>query len=59
MKNKLPKPDDFAPLPKKRVLVEENNFDKVISQLLKSSPVGVYEIKYASKRGPKKSSSDR
>jgi hypothetical protein len=53
-KKKIPKPDDFAPLPKKAVMVEEDEFDKVIAQLLKSSPVGIYEIK-SGKRGSKKS----
>jgi hypothetical protein len=52
-KKKLPKPDDFAPLPKKAVLVEEVEFDKVIGQLLKSSSVGIYEIKSSGKRRPK------
>jgi hypothetical protein len=52
-KKKIPKPDDFAPLPKKAVMVEEDEFDKVIAQLLKSSPVGIYEIK-SGKRGSKK-----
>ena len=52
-KKKVPKPDDFAPLPKKPVLVEEDGFDKVIGQLLKSSSVGIYEVKFSGKRGSK------
>jgi hypothetical protein len=55
-KRKTPKSGDFAPLPKKRVLVEEDGFDKVIGRTLKSSSVGIYEIK-TSKRGSKKLSS--
>jgi hypothetical protein len=53
-RKKLPKLDDFAPLPKKAVRVDEDDFDKVIAQLLKISPVGIYEIKSSSKRGSKK-----
>jgi hypothetical protein len=53
-KKKILKPDDFAPLPKKAVLVEEDGFDKVIGQLLKSSDTGIYEIKFSGKRGSKK-----
>jgi hypothetical protein len=54
MKKKSRAPDDFAPLPKKPILVEEDGFDKTIAQLLKSSPVGIYEIKFSRKRGAKK-----
>jgi hypothetical protein len=58
-KEKIPKPDDFAPLPKKAVLVEEAEFDKVIAQLLKSSSIGIYEIKSLGKRSSKKHPSSR
>jgi hypothetical protein len=51
---KLPKPDDFAPLPKRAVRVEEDEFDKVIGQLLRSSPIGIYEIRSSARRGSKK-----
>jgi hypothetical protein len=53
-RKKLAKRDDFAPLPEKAVLVDEEDFDKVIAQLLKSSPVGIYEIRLSSKHSPKK-----
>jgi hypothetical protein len=53
-RKKLVKQDDFAPLPRKAVPVDEEDFDKVIAQLLKSSSVGIYEIKSSSKRGSKK-----
>ena len=43
-REKLPKPDDFAPLPKKPLLVKEDEFDKVIWQLLKSSPIGITRL---------------
>ena len=56
-RKKTPKPDDFAPLPKKPVLVDENGFDKAIGKLLKSSSVGIYEIKSSGKRVFKKSPS--
>jgi hypothetical protein len=58
-RKKLAKQDDFAPLPKKTVLVDEEGFDKAISQLLKSSPVGIYEIRSSGKRGSKKPPSQR
>jgi hypothetical protein len=51
---KLPKPDDFVPLPKKALLVKEDEFDRVIWHLLKSSSVGIYEIKSSGKHGSKK-----
>jgi hypothetical protein len=38
---KPPKPDDFAPLPKKAIRVDEDGFDRVIAELLKSSSVGI------------------
>ena len=44
MKKKLPTPEDFAPLPKKSVLVEEHGFDKKIAQLLKTSSVGITRL---------------
>ncbi len=53
--NKTPKPEDFAPLPKKAVQVDEAEFDKVIAQLLKGSSIGIYEVKVSGKRGPKRS----
>jgi hypothetical protein len=53
-KKKLPKPDDFAALPKKAVIIEEDEFDKAIGQLLKSSTVGIYEITASVKRGSNK-----
>jgi hypothetical protein len=58
-RKKSVKQDDFAPLPKKAVLVDEADFDKVIAQLLKSSPVGIYEIRLSGKRGSKKPPSQR
>jgi len=30
-RKKIPKPDDFAPLPKKTVLVEEDEFEKAVA----------------------------
>jgi hypothetical protein len=54
MKKKFLTFDDFAPLPRKPLLVEEDEFDKVIAQLLKSSSVGIYEVKTSDKRGTKK-----
>jgi hypothetical protein len=53
------KQDDFAPLPKRAVLVDEEDFDKVIAQLLKSSPVGIYEIRLSGKHGSKRPPSTR
>jgi hypothetical protein len=58
-KKKLPKPDDFAPLPKKAVVVDEAAFDRAIWQLLKSSSVGIYKIKPSGKRGSKSLPSQR
>jgi hypothetical protein len=46
-RKRKPEPDDFAPLPKKAVLVKQDDFDKVIAQLLKSSSAGIYEIKFS------------
>ena len=54
-KKKRPKDNDFAPLPRKALLVEEAEFDKVITKLLRSSSVGIYEIKFSSKHRPKRS----
>ena len=44
-RKKIPKPDDFAPLPKKAIRVDEAEFDKVIAKHLRDSKVGIYEIK--------------
>jgi hypothetical protein len=39
-RKKVSNPDDFAPLPKKPILVDEDGFDKAIARLLKDSSVG-------------------
>lgn len=53
-KKKALTPDDFAPLPKKPILVQEDGFDKTIARLLKTSKVGIYEIKLSGNLNPSK-----